>query len=75
MIDYSKLNHRLKALGLHKSELGKQLGISSRTIAKIARGEKLSRIVIRKISDYLECEPDDLFEEKSDNPLLQVLRE
>ena len=75
MIDYSKLNRRLKALGLHKSELGKQLGISSRTIAKIARGEKLSRIVIRKISDYLECEPDDLFEEKSDNPLLQVLRE
>ena len=75
MIDYSKLNNRLKALGLNKSEMGKQLGISSRTIAKIARGEKLSRIVLQKMSDYLECNPEDLFEEKSDNPLLQVLRE
>lgn len=75
MIDYSKLNNLLKERELNKSELGTQLGISSRTIAKIARGEKLSRIVIKKISDYLECNPEDLFEEKSDNPLLQSLRE
>lgn len=75
MIDYTKLTSRLKENGLTKSELGNQLGISSRTIAKIAKGEKLSRIVIRKICDYLECDPEDLFVEKSDNPLLQSLRE
>jgi len=75
MIDYSKLNDRLKVRGINKSELGNRLGISSRTIAKIARGERLSRIVMQKISGYLECSPEDLFEEKSDNQLLQSLRE
>jgi len=75
MIDYSKLNNRLKECGINKSELGNRLGISSRTIAKIAKGEKLSRIIMQKISDYLDCNPEDLLEEKSDNPLLQVLRE
>ncbi len=75
MFDYSKLINRIKECGVSKSELGKKLGISSRTIAKIAKGEKISRIVLQKISDYLECKPQDLFEEKSDNPLLQYLIE
>lgn len=75
MIDYTKLNNLLKKNGIKKSELGNRLGISSRTIAKIGKGERLSRIVIQKLCDYLECDPTDLFEEKSDNPLLQILRE
>jgi len=75
MIDYSKLNNCLKEHGIKRSELGHRLGISSRTIAKISKGEKLSGIVLQKIGDYLECCPEDLFEVKSDNPLLQALRE
>lgn len=75
MIDYTNLDNLLKERGLNKSELGKRLGISSRTIAKLGRGEKVSRIVIQKICDYFACNPEDLFEEKSDNPLLQALRE
>lgn len=75
MIDYTKLNNILREHGITKSELGNRLGISSRTIAKIAKGEKLSRIVLQKISDYLKCSPEELYEEKSDNPLLQTLRE
>jgi len=75
MFDYTKLDILLQGRGIKKSELGNILGISSRTIAKIAKGEKISRIVIEKISDYLECNPEDLYEEKSNNPLLQALRE
>lgn len=75
MIDYTKLENLLKERGLNKSELGKRLGISSKTIAKLGRGEKLSRLVIKKICDHFVCGPEDLFEEKSDNPLLQALRE
>jgi len=75
MFDYTKLNALLKTNGINRSELGKRLGISSRTIAKIAKGEKLSKAVIKKVCDYLKCSPEDLYEEKSDNPLLQILRE
>jgi len=75
MFDYTKLENRLKEKGITKSELGAKLGVSSRTIAKIAKGEKLSSIVLKKISDYLECRPSDIYEEKSSNPLLQILRE
>lgn len=75
MIDYSGLEKLLRERGLTKSRLGAILGISSRTIAKIGRGEKLSRIVQEKICNYLNCPPRDIFIEKSDNPLLQALRD
>ena len=61
MINYDGLENRLKEKGIKKSELAKDLGISSRTIAKISKGEKLSRIVMKKIADYLECSEYDLF--------------
>ena len=35
---------------IHKSDLSAILGISSRTIAKIGKGEKLSRIVMERIA-------------------------
>lgn len=75
MISYEGLNRILKERGLTKSELSKQLGISSRTIAKISKGEKLSRIVLQKIADHLACSPEGLCREVSDNPILQALRE
>lgn len=75
MISYEGLNRILKEHGLTKSELSKQLGISSRTLAKIGRGEKLSRIVLQKIADHLDCVPETLCREISDNPILQTLRE
>ncbi|MDD6351194.1 MAG: Fic family protein [Lachnospiraceae bacterium] len=75
MYDYSQLNHLLQERKISKSELGRLLHISSRTIAKIAKGEKLSKNVLTRIADFLKCRPSDLFEEKSDNPLLQALRE
>ena len=75
MYDYSGLEKQLRGLDLNRSGLGKRLGISSRTIAKIAKGEKLSRKVLERIAGFLGVAPGDLYEEKSDNPLLQVLRE
>ena len=42
MYSYDGLNRLLKAKGMKKSELTKELGISSRTIAKIGKGEKNS---------------------------------
>ena len=75
MIDYSRLNELIKERGITKTELGNTLGISSRTIAKIAKGEKLSKKTLGRIGCYLGCSPDDLYREISDNPLLQILRE
>jgi Fic family protein/DNA-binding Xre family transcriptional regulator len=75
MVDYYGLEQRLRERGETKSALGRKLGISSRTIAKIAKGEKLPGSVLRRISTYLHCNPEDLCEVKSDNPLLLRLRE
>ena len=75
MISYDGLERALAEKGLRRSDLTEQLGISSRTVAKIAKGEKLSARTLQKIGDFLECQPDDLWREISPNPVLQVLRE
>ncbi|MDO5703022.1 MAG: Fic family protein, partial [Lachnospiraceae bacterium] len=60
---------------LTKTDLSAELGISSRTIAKIGKGEKLSKRTLQKIADYLGCDPDSLCREISENPILQILRD
>ena len=75
MISYEPLNKRLKAAGLTKTALAAALGISSRTIAKIAKGEKLSKKTLEKIAARLGCGVDDLCREISDNAILQILRD
>ena len=75
MISYSGFEKKLLEKGITRSELTKILGISSRTIAKIGRGEKLARPVMEKLCGYFACGPSDLFREVSDNPILQILRE
>ena len=75
MISYDGLYEQLRKKGITRTDLTLQIGISSRTIAKIARGEKLSRKTMQKIADYLGCEAGELCREKSDNAILQILRE
>ncbi len=75
MISYKGLEDQLIDRGIKRSDLTKQLGISSRTIAKIRRGEKLSRIVMEKLCGYFSCTAAELCREISDNPILQTLRE
>ena len=75
MISYEQLEKRLKEKGLTKSSLTQNPGVSSRTIAKLAKGEKISRLTLQKIADYLVCDPADLYRVVSANPILQRLRE
>ena len=75
MILYEGLENALKEKGIRKTDLALRLGISSRTIAKIAKGEKLSKRSMQKIADYLGKDPAVLMQEVSDNRILQVLRE
>lgn len=75
MISYENLLKNLEEKGLSKTAMGAALGISSRTIAKIGRGEKLSPRVLSRIAEFFECKPDELYRYISDNSLLQRLRD
>lgn len=75
MYSYKPLENKLKAIGLTKSALAAKLGISSRTIAKISKGEKIANNVLVRVADFLHCRPGDLVKEVCDNHILQILRE
>ena len=75
MISYSGLLQKLSDKGLTKTALTTELGVSSRTVAKIGRGEKIADHVLEKIAAYLGCAVSDLYRSVSDNPLLQTLRD
>lgn len=75
MISFEGLERALSERGIGKTELTTQLGLSSRTVAKIAKGERLSRASIQKIADFLGEDPSGLVREISDNRILQVLRD
>lgn len=75
MIAYDRLEKLLAERGLTKTDLTKDPGISSRTVAKIGKGEKLSQRALQKIADFLSCDAKDLYREISENPILQTLRE
>lgn len=75
MYSYDGLNNLLKTKNIKKSELSARLGISSRTIAKIGKGEKLADNVIIRLCNFFGCEKEDIFTEVCDNKVLQRLRE
>ncbi len=75
MISYSNLLQKLNEKGLTKTALAKELGISSRTVAKIGRGEKIADCVLEKMAVFLGCSADELCQNISDNSLLQTLRD
>ena len=75
MFTYSGLELKLKENNIGRSDLTKILGLSSRTVAKIGKGEKLSKKVMEKLSAYFGCEPDQLCREISSNPIRQSLRD
>jgi fic family protein len=75
MISYSGLLQKLKSMHLTKTALAAQLGISSRTVAKIGRGERIADHVLVRIAAFLDCTPEELCRSVSDNALLQTLRD
>ena len=74
MTSYDGLLRKLEEKGLTKTDLTEKLGISSRTVAKISRGEKIADHVLKKIADFLDCTTEELCRSVSDNALLQTLR-
>ena len=74
MISYDGLYEQLHKAAIKKTDLTK-IGISSRTIAKIAKGERLSKLTLQKIADYLCCDISILSREVSSNQILQILRD
>ena len=75
MTSYDGLLRKLEEKGLTKTDLTEKLGISSRTVAKISRGEKIAGHVLKKIADFLGCTTEELCRSVSDNALLQTLRD
>ena len=75
MFSYKGLEQKLSERNIGRSDLTKLLGISSRTVAKIGKGEKLSRGVMETLAAFFACAQEELCHEISDNPILQTLRE
>lgn len=75
MISYEDLEKILKEKGIGKTELSTAVGLSTRTVAKIAKGEKLSKRSIQRIAAYLGASADIVMKEVPDNPILRILRE
>lgn len=76
-IQYNKLFQILSEKGIAKTELQKQIGMSSTTMAKLSKNENVSIKIIADICKILNCQPGDIMEMVNpvDNPLLQKLRE
>lgn len=75
MYSYKPLDNKLAILGLTKTDLISKLGISSRTIAKMSKGEKIADHVLNKIASFLNCDKNDIFRYICDNHILQILKE
>ncbi len=75
VISYEGLYQELEKKGLKKIDLIRGLGISSRTIAKIGKGEKLSAATLERIAGYLGCDKNLLSREISSSFILQTLRD
>lgn len=75
MISYIGLETLLKEKNIGKTELSSKLGLSTRTVAKIAKGENLSKSTLNKIAAYLNVTPESLYRIESNNKILQLLRD
>lgn len=75
MISYAGLEKILKEKGIGKTELSTEVGLSTRTVAKIAKGEKLSTHSLNRIAGYLNVAPELLCRKEADNKILQILRD
>lgn len=75
MISYEILEKVLKDRGIGKTELSTELGLSTRTVAKIGKGERLSKRTVARLAGYLDIAPELIMKEVSANPILQRLRD
>ena len=62
MITFDPLWQILKTKGMNKGDLQKAAGLSSSTVAKLAKNEKVSLDVIERICTELKCPIYDVVE-------------
>ena len=76
-INYNKLFKLLELKNISKTQLRKEIGISSTTLAKFTKNEYVSLKIIDDICSLLNCQPGDILEFTSEttNTLLNRLRE
>ena len=63
---------------ISKSDLVNKVGLSSRTVAKLSKGEKISMRTIQRIAAFLNCDVNELLSvdrSNTGNPVLNTLRE
>ena len=63
-ISYNKLWKKLIDLGWKKSDLAIKAGISSATLAKLSKGERVSMGVMEKICSSIGCDISEIVEFK-----------
>lgn len=71
VIDGKKFNEAIKRSGMKRVELCAATGISSRTIAKIGKGENIRESVVDRIAKALSLSVDELSKQ---NAILETLR-
>lgn len=77
-ISYTKLFDILKKRNITKTELRKNIKISTATLAKLSKNEPVAMKVIEDICNFLHCQPGDIMEmekEVDKTSLLYRLRE
>jgi DNA-binding Xre family transcriptional regulator len=60
--NYRPLFRLLLDRGMKKTDLLKEVGISSATLAKLSKGEPLSGESIEKLCVYFRCQPGEMVE-------------
>ena len=61
-VSYNNLFELLAEIGITKSELATEVGLSSATLAKLAKGQVISMNKLIDICQYLNCSFDDVVE-------------
>ena len=64
---YYKLFDVLNRREITKTKMRLDIGISTRTLAKISNHEYISMEVLDKICEYLKLQPGEIIEHNSDN--------
>ena len=78
MISYRKLFLLMEEQEISKEKLKKELGISSATMAKLAKDEEVSLATIQSICEFFDCQPGTILsyeKEINENSILYRLKE
>lgn len=74
-VNYNHLFELLAEKGMTKSELATNVGLSSATLAKLAKGQIISMNKLIDICRYLNCSFDDVVEIVSDGDKYGIKRQ